>query len=604
MAPTVRFDDLTPASARSFALSGYRGEVVAHAPAEVIPALHRVADHAAAGMWTGGFVAYEAGPGLDPALGVHGGTRHGAMPDLPLVWFGIFETAVDVDPPSATSHPPTDYSIGPWIADTDRPEYDAVIRSIRDHIAEGDTYQVNHTYRLRSDFRGDPAALYADLVMAQRGSGGACIATDRFQILSASPERFFTASDGIIRVRPMKGTIGRGRWPDEDAARRDRLAASDKDRAENLMIVDLLRSDLGRIAEFGTVNVDQLLAVERYETVWQLTSQISARLRPGQGLVEIFSALFPSGSVTGAPKVRTSEIIADLERSQRGVYCGAIGWVAPADGAHLTAGFNVGIRTVVIDADAQLAEYGTGGGITWDSSAEDEYEEAQLKAELLVARRPDFHLIETMRWDRDQGLWWLEEHLDRLAASAGYFGYSLDRVIACKVLDDATSEAGPGPRRVRLELSRSGVVTAIVATERLRDFSWGPEEGTPPVPVAMSNQPVSSRDIFLFHKTTHRGVFESASAAHPDATDVLLSNERGELTESTVANVAVLVDEQWYTPPLDSGCLPGVFRKVLLDAGSISERVLTRTDVRRGGGLALINSVRGWRRADLVGLLD
>ena len=416
--------------------------------------------------------------------------------------------------------------------------------------------------------------------------------------MSGSPESFFRVDGPAIRVKPMKGTSRHGRWPAEDDAWADRLAGSEKDQAENLMIVDLLRNDLGRIARFGSVRADRLFDVERYETVWQLTSEISAELRNDVDLPEIFAALFPSGSVTGAPKKKTMEIIRGLEGSTRGVYCGAIGYVAPHDDrTGLHASFSVAIRTAVIDMVDGTAEYGIGGGITWDSTPGAEYEEAKLKADVLEAPHSPDALLESLRWDPGAGFWLLDRHLDRLEGSARYFGFRCDRAEITASLAGMV-EGVAEERLVRLTLQRSGRVEVSLG-ERL-----GPvgrlSDSELPLRVAVANEPVASSDVLLFHKTTRREPYDRRFRARGDVDDVILTNERGEVTESTIANVALLIHDAWVTPPLDSGCLPGAYRAELLETGALSERVIAIADLLDAEGLALINSVRGWRRAVLV----
>jgi para-aminobenzoate synthetase/4-amino-4-deoxychorismate lyase len=375
--PSVRFDNLRAVPPRSFAMAGFERELVAHATEEVPAVIAAVEDETRNGQFAAGFVSYEAAPGLDRTLRV-------VTPDadVPLAWFGIFREGVEVDPPAPPEHPapPQD-----WTPSESRERYDSSIAAIRRYIEAGDTYQVNYTLRLRAPAPGNLDAFYADLCLAQTASYCASIRTDRLAVLSASPELFFEIDADRITTRPMKGTIARGRTLDEDQAAAQRLAASRKDRAENAMIVDLIRNDLGRIAVPGSVHPTELFATERYDTVWQMTSRIDAELRVGTDLLDVFRALFPSGSVTGAPKVRTMELIAEMESAPRGVYTGAIGFVEPSAGPP-RATFNVAIRTVIVDLDARTAEYGIGGGITHDSSAEAEYEEALMKARVLTQR--------------------------------------------------------------------------------------------------------------------------------------------------------------------------------------------------------------------------
>ena len=359
-------------------MAGLERELVAHAPEEVPAVIAAVEDEGREGRFAAGFVSYEAAPGLDPSLHVKEPSG-----DTPLAWFGIFRERRDIDPPIPTNDasPPDE-----WLPSESRERYDSTIATIRGHIEAGDTYQVNYTLRLRAPAPGDLDAFYADLCLAQTAAYCASIRTDDFAVLSASPELFFEIDGEHITTRPMKGTIGRGRTLEEDERAAAGLAASRKDRAENAMIVDLIRNDLGRVAVPGTVRPMELFTTERYDTVWQMTSRIDAELPDGTDLLGIFRALFPSGSVTGAPKVRTMELIAELETAPRGVYTGAIGFVEPsADGRPHTV-FNVAIRTVIVNVDTGAAEYGIGGGITHDSSAKAEYEEALTKARVLTRR--------------------------------------------------------------------------------------------------------------------------------------------------------------------------------------------------------------------------
>ncbi|GHF49747.1 para-aminobenzoate synthetase/4-amino-4-deoxychorismate lyase [Amycolatopsis bartoniae] len=369
----ARFDDLRAGTAWAF--PGIAYDLVATRPREVPGVLAELDRATADGWWAFGFVAYEAAAGLDPALPVHD-----PVPGLPLAWFGVCAAPESV--PVVT--PGGEYKVGDWVPDWGPAQHRRRVEAVRRHIAAGETYQCNLTTRLTTEFAGDPRALYADLALAQQGSYHACLDLGRFVVASASPELFFEIRDRDVHLRPMKGTARRGGTPAEDAELVTRLRASAKERAENIMIVDLIRNDVARVAETGSVRVTSLCHAERYETVHQLTSGVSARLRPDAGLPEVFRALFPCGSVTGAPKARTMELIRDLETGPRGVYCGAIGMLAPA-GAPFRARFSVAIRTVLADRDTGLATYGTGGGITWDSDPAAEYAELQAKAAVLGA---------------------------------------------------------------------------------------------------------------------------------------------------------------------------------------------------------------------------
>lgn len=568
----VRFDDMV--GGRHLQMRGLVEELSTDEPGEVIAIFNRVEERVGQGLYAAGFISYEAAPGLDPNLEVRTNGRGR------LCWFGLYSAAEEVGPPL-----PAAYEVGNWEADTTDQQYTAAVDEIRRLINAGDTYQVNYTMRLAAPFAGEASGLYYDLCRTQPTRYAAFFDLPDFQVISASPELFFSMQDDVLVTKPMKGTKPRGRWPAEDQQMAEELRRSPKEQAENLMIVDLLRNDLGRIARFGSVKVDRLFDVERYPTLWQMTSTISCRIRPGVGLAQLVTALFPSGSVTGAPKISTMGIIADLEATQRGVYCGAIGFLAPA--LEQTKGwFSVAIRTLTIANGT--ATYGTGGGITYDSSAVAELAESKLKTHLLTTRLPEFRLIETMRWDPTEGIANLAGHLRRLYQSADYFEFVCDESAIGEALG---SLSGPTPIKVRLLLAADGKV--VVESRSLDDL-------TRPTLVTVDSVPVDSLNPFLFHKTTLRSVYEEARARHPDVDDVILVNERGEVTETTVANLAVRYDQRWITPSLDSGCLPGVYRRMLLDGGRVAEGVVTVEDLGRADEIALISSVRAWRSAVLV----
>jgi para-aminobenzoate synthetase/4-amino-4-deoxychorismate lyase len=588
----VRFDDLTPGAERAFRFEEPVGVLETRRPEEVAGVLEAAEAAAARGLWAAGFVAYEAAPGLDPALAVRARTADDPFADLPLVWFTLFaerHDAAPLEPPAEAPQP----SPSPWRPSVTRRAYDAAIARIRERIAAGDSYQVNHTFRLRATIAGDDHGLYRDLALAQRGGYAAALRAGRFHVLSASPELFFRIDGDRITTRPMKGTAPRGRWLAEDEAIRDRLLASAKDRAENAMIVDLLRNDLGRISVAGGVGWDELFRAERYETVWQLTSTIAAELRPATPLVEVFRALFPSGSVTGAPKVATMRIVAGLEDSPRGVYCGAVGYLAPPGSGEPRANFNVAIRTVVVDSGSRLAEFGVGGGVTFDSTAAGEYEEAVAKARVLTTVRPAFALFETLRWSPGEGYAHLPQHLARLRDSAAYFGFRLDSGAARAALDEAVAGLDGADQRVRLQLERDGGLST--ETRAL------PETASGTVRVALvEDDPVDPDEVWLFHKTTRRATYDRRRERRPDVDDVVLVNGRGEVTETTIANLAVRLAGRWVTPPREAGLLGGTYREVLVREGWLEERPVTVAEARAAEGLALVSSVRGWRDAELV----
>lgn len=576
----ARFDDLAD-PAFGFRLEGFQGEITAWHPDEVAAAIAAVEVSARGGLWAAGFVSYEAAPGLDPALAV------GPPPaGIPLVWFGLFQQKLAVDPPGPTAG--ADPTMA-WIPDVDAVTYRDRVDRVRRHIAAGDTYQLNLTNRWRARPLDDPWPLYQRLVGAQRPSYAALIDTGRQVVISASPELFFHWRDAVVSCRPMKGTAARGRWAEEDVAAGAALASSAKDLAENVMIVDLIRNDLGRVAEYGTVTVTDLFRLERYPTIWQLTSGITARTRPGTTLVDVFRALFPCGSVTGAPKRRTMELITAVEDGGRGVYCGAVGFVGPGE-----ARFNVAIRTAVVDRASGEAIFGGGGGIVWDSRPDREFAESTTKAAILSAPADDFDLIETMAVVAGE-LRNRQRHLARLASSAAYFGYPYCASTIDTALNEAVA-AHADPARARLSLSSAGRVAIDIAPLATR--------GAVPIPaavrLAIDDHPVLSTDIWLFHKTTRRATYTDRRKRRPDADDSVLVNERGEVTETTIANLAVCIGGRWHTPPLDAGCLPGVERARLLEDGTLVERPITIAALRGAEHVAVVSSLRGWRRAVIV----
>ncbi len=583
MAAYVRFDDLTPGRCSSFELIGQTGELTAATLDEVRPVVEAAESAATGGAWVAGFVGYEAAPAFDAGLPVRPADSTPAG-RTPLAWFGIFNEKRSSPPPAESGS----YALDRWEASVNTAAHHRTVGAIRDRIALGDTYQVNYTFRLRSKLEGDPLALYLDLAHAQRSAHSAFLDTCDIAVASASPELFFALIDGRLTTRPMKGTTPRGRWLEEDLERAEELRRSEKDLAENMMIVDLLRSDMGRISEVGTVRAEPVFEVERYETLWQMTSTITSRVRSSTGLLDIFDALFPCGSVTGAPKASTMAIIAELENSPRGVYCGAVGVLVPGG---RRAQFSVGIRTLVTDRRSGVVEYGVGGGITWDSTPEGEHAEALLKAEVLAVRRPSFNLLETLRWDGSD-YWELDRHLERLAGSARYFRFRLDRERVVAALKAAGQDAGAMACRVRLTVTETG----------------NPSTGIAPLPpdddvviLAIDDDPVDPAEPMLFHKTDARDRYDMRRARHPAADDVVLVNERGEVTETSTANMLARIGDHWYTPPVESGLLPGIERARLLAEGSIEERVLIPKDLHDASGLAVVNSVRLWRPARLLG---
>lgn len=542
--------------------------ITAHAVAEILPALAEAQRSVEAGFTAAGFIAYEAAPAFAPELAAH------PPADVPLVWLGIYERAAAAGPLPAEAPPPAQLDWRPLLSEA---AYHEAFERIRTYIHAGDTYQVNYTFPLEAAFHSGAWDLFAALWRAQPTDHAAYIDTGRFSVASVSPELFFQLDGRHIATRPMKGTRRRGRWCAEDQARRAELAVSEKDRAENVMIVDLLRNDIGRICRMGSVVAPELFTVERYATVWQMTSLVAGETVAE--VPEILHALFPCGSVTGAPKVRTMEIIRELEPFPRGIYCGAMGWWGPGRQAE----FNVAIRTVTVDRERGTARYSTGGGITWGSDPAGEYEECQAKAAVLTASRPDFDLLETLRHDED-GYALLDRHIARLAASADYFDYAFDNAAVRAALKEAAVLWDAAPRRVRLLAGKEGSIRiedALLPASR----SWR---------MALASTPIDSGDVFLYHKTTHRQVYGEARANRPDCDDVLLWNERGEVTEATMGNFAADFGGGLVTPPLHCGLLAGTQRASWIESGRVHEAVIQVTDLARAKRMGILNSVRGW----------
>lgn len=552
--------------------------LVARSPGEVLPALEALtAAVENEGLHAAGFIAYEAAPAFDAALPAK------ADGGFPLLWFGLFERPVArraLPPPGPGAPAPAG-----WTPDLGEEAYRGAFQAIRGYIRDGETYQANLTFRLTTGTDADPWALFLRLMAEQAAPYGAFIDAGDWAVCSASPELFFRLAGRRIHSRPMKGTAPRGLWHADDLARAAALRASEKERAENVMITDMVRNDLGRIALPGSVRVPQLYALERYPDLWQLTSTVSARTEAP--LPEILRALFPPASITGAPKRRAMEIIAELEPSPRRLYTGAIGFVAPGRRCQ----FSVAIRTLLLKPAAGHAEYGVGGGIVWDSNAAGERQECAVKALVLRPPRPAFDLIETMRFAPGEGIALLEEHLARLARSADYFGFALD-LQRLRAALAALAARLPAAHRIRLCLSRSGAF----GCEASPLPAAGPRFGD----VVLAAEPVDPRDPLLYHKTTHRDLYAAALAARPGAADVLLFNGQGEVTEATIANAAFLIDGVLCTPPLACGLLPGVQRARLLSAGRLRERVVTVAEALRGGEVYLMNALRGIGKVRLL----
>lgn len=588
---------------------------------EIKPALAEIAAANRAGKYAAGFLSYEAAAAFDPALKTKARDHQN---DFPLLWFAIFDrTEVGNTPPVAGLEL---YNVADWRPDIAPHQYAESIKKIRAGILDGDIYQANYTMRLNTEFSGCAHAWYEDLRRDSHGRFNAFVDIGSHRILSMSPELFFSWDGHTLRTRPMKGTAKRSqppatesagwqRWHDADERLATSLLESTKNRAENLMIVDLLRNDVSRVAKSGTVTVPHLFTLETYPTLYQMTSTITAETREGTTIADIFAALFPCGSITGAPKIKSSDVIAELETTPRGVYCGALGYISP-DG---TSVFNVAIRTIVINAATGAAECGIGGGIVWDSEARDEYAEALAKAAFMQNASHGFELLETLRLENGEYAF-VDRHVERLLASSNALGFDVrNENVRAALHEHARLHIGE-TRRVRLLARRTGEISIISEPLASPAPLWTrPSTGAPfeaympqtaiparrfdPTPVrkiALAHSPIDRHERALHHKTTRRTVYDTHRQQHPDVFDVLLWNQQRELTEFTYGSLVLEIDGAWLTPKLSAGLLPGVIRAELIARGEIAEHVLTLDDLARARSIWFINSVRGWIRVQFI----
>jgi len=530
------------------------------------------------GLHAAGFIAYEAGPAFDSAL------ASSSAGGFPLLWFGLYREPEQVSFPPWPVEPAGPLS---WESSVSREEYQDCFRKIKTYIRAGETYQINYTFRLRrTPFTHDPWELFVRMVHAQGFGYGAYVNLEDWAVCSASPELFFSLAGGVLRSRPMKGTMPRGLTQAEDLARADQLSHSQKNRAENVMIVDMVRNDMGRIADSARMAVPDLFAIEKYPTLWQMTSTVHCSTHAS--VTDIFGALFPAASITGAPKVRATHIIAELENTPRRIYTGTVGFFSPGRKAQ----FNVAIRTVLVDKLKKTAEYGVGGGIVWDSERVDELDECHTKARILTRQTPAFALLETLLWTPQAGYFLLERHLDRLAASAAYFSRPIDIGAIREQLNLLADTLPAIPHRIRLTLS----------PEQLPNVEAQPLAPTPqPYRIRLAQQPINAQDPFLYHKTTNRSVYVKARTEAPGYDDVVLWNEKKEVTESCIANLVVESEGRLLTPPVSAGLLPGTYRSLLLKEELIIEKSLSVEDLHRCSRIYLINSVRGMWEIQIEG---
>ncbi len=598
----VLLDNSSGTSAHSLMFSDPVDVVVAREPGEVGDALKRLEEGIARGLHAAGFFSYELGYVLEPHLSALLPTPR----NVPLMWFGLYDapdvmTGGEVEGWLATNTLSATYQFTDVTRAWTRAEYERRFAEVQEKIRAGDIYQLNLTFKARFKLSGSPLAFYRDMRQRQRVAYAGIVDTGEVTVLSASPELFIAQQGRVIETRPMKGTSSRAGTPDADASKKRVLATDVKQRAENLMIVDLMRNDLGRIAEIGSVEVTDLFTVETFRTLHQMTSGVRAKLVPGIGLRGLIEAIFPPGSVIGAPKIRAMELISDYETEPRGVYCGAIGHISPKGDAL----FNVAIRTPVVFRDG-TGEMGIGSGVIYDSEGSKEYDECLLKMKFLTDPPKAFELIETMLYEpglhlAEDGIWLRDRHMKRLAESAEYFRFAFDRRAVEAMVANATATRRDERLRLRLLLDEKGAATVTLSPQP-------PQAADAVMRYVLSPSRLTSADPFLFHKTTRRELYDrewQQYNASLGADEVIYVNERDELCEGSRTTIFVERDGVLLTPPLESGLLPGTLRAEMLASGRAVEAPLTLADLMpdacgAAAGVWLGNSVRGLMRAEAL----
>ncbi|EFH84256.1 aminodeoxychorismate synthase component I [Ktedonobacter racemifer] len=568
-----------------------------HQASDFLPLLATMQKYVQEGYYLAGYFAYECGYFLEKLGKVAYRDEH-----APLAWFGVYRQPYRIDAALreaawqayALDHQDEmNCEVQDVRFDLDEETYRQKVERVREHIRAGDVYQINLTGRTHFRFAGSPLALYTRLRRVQRTLYSAYMRIGERAVLSFSPELFFQIDGQHITTRPMKGTAQRGRTLLEDEQQVSWLRGDAKNRAENIMITDLLRNDLGRVCEIGSITVPRLLEVETYETVLQMTSTVTGQLRRDASLEQIFSSLFPCGSVTGAPKLKAMEIIGQLEQTPRGVYTGSIGYIAPpSPQSPVQAMFNVAIRT--IDLEHGQGMMGIGSGIVYDSRAAEEAAECAVKARFLTTQAQEFAILESILWDA--GYQRLEKHLKRMQDSARYFGYPWDEGRLQALLRRQEREMLPGcAYKVRVLLERSGVFTCeSVQVQKSREEL---------VRVIISTERTNSQDRMYFHKTTQRPLYERAfqSAHQHGYADVLFLNERGEVTEGAISNIFIERDGRLLTPPVTCGLLPGIARQCILEEHpNVQEALLTLDDLLTAEKVYICNAIRGLRQVQVI----
>jgi para-aminobenzoate synthetase / 4-amino-4-deoxychorismate lyase len=549
---------------------------------EVKPSLNKIEKMLDNGFFAAGFLSYEAGFAFEPIF------SQVKDYDFPLLWFGIFEKPLRFDHKYIEfqeNSPSKEYSIEGIDADISEKEYTDSVKNVKRYIEKGHTYQVNRTFKLKFSFKGCPQKIYLGLKNKQSVSYSSLIRFGEHCILSYSPELFFRKKENQIQVKPMKGTIERGLLAKEDTKNANILCNCQKNKSENIMIVDLLRNDVGRIAVPGTVKTTKFFEVEKYESLFQMTSTVKASLRQDVSLFDLFKAVFPSGSVTGAPKIRTMQIIDEIENSPRRIYTGAIGFITPKKDSV----FNVAIRTLILNSDNCKGEMGIGSGIVYDSEPKKEYEECLLKAKFLTEKYREFKLIETMVWEPANGYALMELHMQRLLESADYFNYKYSRNDIIKHLKKISKGFNSQQKyRVRLLLDKNGNMETSCSSIDMDSALDA---------ITISSRRTDSSDKWLYHKTTNRRIYDSEHSKYRKLGffDIIFQNEKGQITEGAISNIFIEKAGIYYTPPIECGVLKGVYRSYLLNQKKlkVKEKIIYLKDLLKADNIIMTNAVRG-----------
>lgn len=546
---------------------------------EVIPCLAQVEKAVNAGYYAAGYLSYEAASAFNADFTVHKNNH------MPLIWFGIFNEPIKIELDKRNG-----FNTTPWEPSVSTASYYQAIDKVHEYIKQDKTEQVNYTIKFNSTFTGDAFSFYKQIEEAQSANYSAYLDTGDYTVMSASPELFFQLKEGVITTKPMKGTIERGKTYQEDLHHAKWLKESPKNRTENELITQLMIDELKNITIPNSIRTTRQFEIEKYPTLYQMTSTVKGNILPEIDLVDIFKMLFPAGSITGLPKSQTMKIINELETEPREIYCGAVGYITPKQEAI----FNVPIRTVLLNNETKRLEYGVGGGITTASKKADEYNEVLTKAKLLTKKRTSFQLLETIGIKNGAYLV-LDLHLKRLKRSADYFVFDIRLEEIKKTLQDIAKNHPEDRWKVRLLLRKDGEYSVEVD-----QIFTSNQKGI----IILADHPIKKQDLFLYHKTTNRAIYDVHKKDVPNVFDVLLWNEDLEITEFTTGNVVIKTNGEFVTPPIECGLLPGTFRESLLKNVIIVERIITHEELINAEEIWFINSVREWVPVELKNKAD